>query len=100
MDVRQMSAVNHWREIWPEAHSLLGLYTRCVWILVEEFKFEGGYSGKTTTSWPIYDLIGHSWESCRWFKTCVIVCYQKHKVELMYECSNSEKQQCFVRDCD
>ena len=68
-----MSAVNHWWGIWPGTCSLLGLYTRRLWLSAEEFKFQGGYSGKTATSGPIYDLTEHSWESCRWVKTCVIM---------------------------
>jgi len=36
--LKQMSAVNQWRGIWPGARSLLGLYTRRVWISAEEFK--------------------------------------------------------------
>jgi len=103
MDVRQMSAVTHWLGIWPGTHSLLGLYTRCVWLSADEFKFQGVYSDKMARNGPIYDLTIHSWESCWWLKMCqcVIVCYQKHEVELYVWTFNQwETTVCFVRDCD
>jgi len=82
MDERQLLAVNHRRGIWPGTCCLQGLYTKCIWISAEEFKFQGGYSSKMATSGPISYLTGYSWESCRWVKSCVIVCYQNHNVEL------------------
>jgi len=50
MDIRQMSADNHWQGIWPGTCSLLGLYTRCVSISAKELKFWGGYSVKMATN--------------------------------------------------
>jgi len=98
MDVRQMSAVNQWRGIRPGIRSLLGLYTRCVWISADEFKFQGQW--QNGNKWT--DLRPH-WtqlrEFCRWVKTHVIVCYQKHEIQLYLWTFNQWEKQCFARDC-
>jgi len=49
------------------------LYTRRVRISVDEFKFQGGHSGKTATSGPIYNLT--HWTQLKGLSVGKDVCY-------------------------